>query len=70
MGPAAFDAAQRDAKGGTSPPVVKELNRADGCLLHPMIMISAGPTRVKPGPLGHRQRDEMDVPRFRRGSAI
>ena len=30
-------------------------SRADGCPLHPMIMISDGPTRVKPGPLGHRQ---------------
>src|SRR6187402_3035198 len=43
-------------RGGTSPPVVKELSRADGCPLNPMIMISGGTVRVKPGPLGHRQR--------------
>ena len=43
-------------EGGTSPPVVKGLSRADGCPRHPMIMVSDGPTRVKPGPSGHRQR--------------
>jgi hypothetical protein len=55
--------------GGTSPPVVKELSRADGCPLHPMIMISDGPTRVKPGPLGHRQRRHGLDPRRSAGSS-
>jgi hypothetical protein len=52
-----FAAARQAAEqGGTSPPVVKELSSAVGCPRHPMIMVSDGPTRVKPGPAGHRRR--------------